>query len=156
MRLLGFAAVLALLGCASAPAQTADSYAKAVAMQDPDGSLTTVAGPGTPVVVMTSTVKFPDGTVAPDERSVLMYDRPDPQAGWCQFQIGHRAHHSFAIVKENVVRQPCDGKKWARFRVAGTDIAFVGHLKKTNYKGTPVTLFEISDQNIPSSLRLTY
>ena len=52
--------------------------------------------------------------------------------------------------------QPCDGKQQARFRIAGIDVAFVGHLVKTDYKGTPVTLFEISDHTVPESIHLVY
>jgi hypothetical protein len=36
------------------------------------------------------------------------------------------------------------------------DVAFVGHLEAKDYKGTPVTLFEITDQTKPDSLHLVY
>lgn len=105
---------------------------------------------------MVSTLKFPDGTTESGERSVLMYYRPSGKSGTCIFQIGHAANYSTDIVKEKAVEQPCDGRRWARFRIAGSDIAFVGHLNRTNYKGTPVTLFEISEDRVPPTMRLVY
>lgn len=86
-----------------------------------------------------------------------MYDRPSAVAGSCLFQIGHAETDSLSsIVKEDVVQRPCDGKRWARFRIAGTGIGFVAHLMHTKYKGTPVTLLEIGDQEVPPSLRVVY
>ncbi len=73
------AAVLAgyaMTACSSGPAHSARDYASAVAVNDPDGSLTTIVGPGTAIVRMASTVKFPQGDTASGVRSVLMYDRP--------------------------------------------------------------------------------
>jgi hypothetical protein len=85
-----------------------------------------------------------------------MYDHPDALPGLCLFQIGHVERSSFSIVKEAIVKQPCDGKRWARFRIAGSDVGFVAHLMRTNYKGTPVTLLEIGDHQAPQSLRVVY
>jgi hypothetical protein len=127
-----------------------------VAVNDPEGSLTTIVGPGTAIVSMASTVKFPQGDTASGVRSVLMYDRPSGRSGLCLFQIGHAARYSSSIVTEDVVKRPCDGKQWARFRIAGTDIGFIAHLVRTSYKGTPVTLLEIGDRQAPGSLRVVY
>ena len=85
-----------------------------------------------------------------------MYYRPTVKLTTCSFQIGHAAAHSAEIIKEDPVEQPCDGIHWARFRVAGSDIAFIAHLKNTNYKGTPVTLLEIRENRIPTSLHVVY
>jgi len=160
MRLASYAllivAAFALGACSTADLHSARDYALASAIGDPDGSLTTIVGPATAVVQMTSDVRFPQGDRASEVRSVLMYVGPARAPGVCRFQIGHAAHHSFTIVKEDVVERPCDGKRWARFRIAGTDIAFVGHLAQTNYKGTPVTLFELSDRAVPASIRVVY
>jgi|SRR5579862_3915607 len=157
-RLLRFTiaiAVFVLAGCgATAALHSPEDYANAVALDDPDGSLTTIVGPNTEIVKMTSTVKFPQGDTSP-VRSVLMYYAP-ARSGTCTFQIGYMASHTFTIVKEEKTVQPCDGKQWAHFHIAGTDISFVGHLDNKNYKGTPVTLLEISDYKHPDSIRVTY
>jgi len=147
---------LALAGCIPAPPHSPYDYANAVALKDPDGSLTTIVGPTTAIVRMTSTVKFPEGDTASGVRSVLMYDRPSGQRAFCLFQIGHASRFLASIVTEVVVKRPCDGKQWAHFRIAGTDIAFIGHLMHTNYKGTPVTLLEISDHQVPGSMQVVY
>lgn len=147
---------LALAGCVTAPPRSPQDYANAVALRDPDGSLTTIVGPATAIVRMTSTVKFPEGDTAPGVRSVLMYDRPSGQPGFCLFQIGHAPRFSSSIVTEDVVKRPCDGKQWARFRITGTDIGFIAHLMHTNYKGRPVTLLEIGDHQVPGSMRVVY
>jgi hypothetical protein len=149
-------ATLALTGCTLAPTRSAKDYANAVALNDPDGSLTTIVGPATAIVTMTSTVKFPEGDSASGVRSVLMYDRPSGQGGFCLFQIGHTSRFASSVVKEDVVQQPCDGKRWARFRIAGTDLGFVAHLMHTNYKGTPVILLEIGEHRAPESIRIFY
>jgi hypothetical protein len=149
-------AALALAACSAPGLHSAQDYAGASAIGDPDGSLTTIVGPATAVVQMTSTVRFPQGDTGADVRSVLMYDGPASTPGACRFQAGYKANHSFTIVKEDATNQPCDGKRWARFRIAGVDVAFVGHLVPTNYKGTPVTLFEISDHTVPESIHLVY
>ena len=158
---LAIAAVISMAAC-SRPRpdpHTAQDYAGATSAHDPDGTFTTILGPATPIVVMTSALRFPQGDTAPRVRSVLMYDRPvegQGAPGMCVFEIGYRASTSDAIVKEAPVQQPCDGKKQARFRIAGVDVAFVGHLEAKDYKGTPVTLFEITDQTKPDSLHLVY
>jgi hypothetical protein len=74
----------------------------------------------------------------------------------CAFQIGHAPKFSNDIVKEAAVTQPCDGKQWAKFRIAGNDFAFVSHLHDTRYKNVPVTLLQIDDQRVPSSIHLAY
>ncbi len=154
--MLQVAAAFVLAACSTADIHSAQDYAAASAVGDPNGSLTTMVGPGTAVVRMTLTLRFPQGDAASDVHSLLMYDGPASTPRTCLFQIGYAAHVSSTIVKEDVVKQPCDGKQWARFRIAGVDIAFIGHLVKTNYKGTPVTLFEISDQKVPESIHLVY
>ncbi len=156
LTLLTIAAAVALAACGTPDHHTAQDFAGATASGDPDGTLTTIVGPVTPVLKMTSAVRFAQGDTVPGVRSVLMYDRPAPTPGACVFEIGYLANRSSAIVKEDPVQQPCDGKQQARFRIAGVDVAFVGHLVKTNYKGTPVTLFEISDHTIPESVHLVY
>ncbi len=147
-------AAFALAACTAWPTHSPKDYAGAVAVGDPDGSLTTFVGPVTAVVKMKSTVKFPEGDTVSGVRSVLMYDRSDAQPGFCTFEIGHRIYSS--IVRKDRVKRPCDGKHWARFRIAGTDIGFIAHLTRTNYKGTPVTLLEISDRHIPDSMQVVY
>jgi len=87
---------------------------------------------------------------------VLMYYRPARQSGDCDFQIGHAPKYSNDIVKEPAVSEPCDGKRWAKFRIAGEKFAFVAHLMKTSYKNVPVTLLEIDDQRVPDGIRLVY
>ncbi len=154
--LLGIAVTLALTGCATGKTHTAQDFQKAVALGNPDGSITTIVGPETAIVRMTSTIKFPDGDTESGMRSVLMYDGPGGRPGTCLFQIGHAAKYSPAIVKEDVVTRPCDALRWARFRIAGTNVAFVAHLTHTQYKGTPVTLLEISERDAPASLHLVY
>ena len=149
------AITLALAACAGSPHSPGD-FRKAVAVGDPDGSLTTIVGPAMPIVRFTSTVRFPDGETESAMRSVLMYDRPGEGPGTCLFQIGHAAKYSSSVVKEDVSAQPCDGRRWAHFRIAGTDIAFIAHLMHTNYKGTPVTLLEIDEHQAPASLRVAY
>jgi len=148
--------ILALAGCAPALRHSPQDYANAVALNDPDGSLTTIVGPATAIVRMTSTVKLPEGDTASGVRSVLMYDRPSGQPGFCLFQIGHAPRFSSSVVTEDAVKRPCDGKQWARFRITGTDIGFIAHLMHTNYKGKPVTLLEISDHQVPGSMRVVY
>lgn len=148
--------VALLVGCGSGPAHSPQDYQSAVAVGKPDGSFTTIVGPATPIVKATSTLKFPQGDTEFGERSVLMYDRPSERTGMCLFQIGYAAAHSSSIVKEGPVEQPCDGKRWARFHIAGTDVGFVGHLVRTQYKSTPVTLLEISDHRVPDSLLVVY
>jgi hypothetical protein len=150
------AAAAALSACASAPARSPQEYAHAVAVGEPAGSFTTIVGPSTAIVQMISTVKFPSGDTEGGIRSVLMYYRPARQSGDCDFQIGHAPKYSSDIVKEPVVSQPCDGKRWAKFRIVGNDFTFVGRLKKTRYKNVPVTLFEIDDERVPDGIRLTY
>jgi hypothetical protein len=153
------AAVLAALlaGCGgSGPAHSPRDYASAVAVAKPDGSFTLIVGPATPIVKMESTLKFPQGDTEPGVHSVLMYDRPGTRPDTCLFQIVYEAAYSTEIVKENAVEQPCDGKRWARFRIAGDDVAFVAHLNRTSYKGTPVTLLEIGDHQAPDSIHLIY
>ncbi len=147
---------LVLAACSTEAPHSAQDFQKAVALGDPDGSLTTIVGPQTAIVRMTSALKFPDGNTQSDLRSVLMYDRPGTRPGTCLFQIGHAAKYSPTIVKEDEVTRPCDGLRWARFRIAGTDVAFVARLVHTQYKGTPVTLLEISEHEAPQSLRLVY
>jgi hypothetical protein len=154
--LLQVAAAAALAACGTPDLHSAQDYASASSVGAPDGSLTTIVGPDTPVVKMTSTLRFPQGDIAPDVRSVLMYDRPASTPGACFFQAGYKAGHSDTIVKEETAIQPCDGKRPARFRIAGVDVAFVGHLVTSNDKGTPVTLFEISDHTVPQSIRVVY
>jgi hypothetical protein len=158
LTLLSIVAAISLAACgASKPdPHSAQDYAGASAVGDPDGSFTTILGPVTPIVVMKSTVKFPQGDSVPLVHSVLMYEHPAAAAGMCVFEIGYRANSSSDIVKEAPVQQPCDGKQQARFRIAGVDVAFVGHLVKTDYKGTPVTLFEIGDRTIPESIHVVY
>ncbi|MGA8535490.1 MAG: hypothetical protein WB615_15385 [Candidatus Tumulicola sp.] len=146
---------VALAGCVVAPPHSAKDYANAAALRAPDGTLTTVVGPDTAIVTMTSTVKFPEGDTSSRVRSVLTYEAPSDQPGFCLFQIGHAAR-SAPIIKEDAVQRPCDGKRWARFRIAGTDIGFVAHLVHTNYKGIPVILLEIADHQVPDSIRLLY
>lgn len=148
--------VLFLGACSLGTPHSAREYANAVAVGDPVGTFTTIVGPATAIIAMKSTLRFPDGTTEAGARSVLMYYHPTGRAGTCLFQIGYAAPYSSEIVKEDVVERPCDGTHWARFRIAGSDIAFVGHLSRTNYKGTPVTLLEISDQSVPASMRLVY
>lgn len=114
-----------------------------------------MVGPQTAIVRMDSSISFPQGETN-RVRSVLMYDGPSKKQGTCLFQIGHRERGSFTIVKEPQVAAPCNGKTWARFRIAGSEIDFVAHLLHTKYKSTPVTLLEISTQQIPSSLHLVY
>lgn len=145
-----------LAACSLGPTHSPKDYQNAVALGDPDGSLTTIVGPVTAIVRMSSTLRFPEGDTASGERSVLMYDRPAGRPGMCLFEIGHRAQFSSTIVKEAVMQQPCDGKRWARFRIAGRNFAFVAHLTHTHYKSTPVTLLEIDDHQGPASLRLVY
>lgn len=156
---LAFAAAISLAACGGSrpDPHTARDYAGATSAGDPNGTFTTILGPATPIVVMTSALRFPQGDTAPRVRSVLMYDHPvEDTPGTCVFEIGYRAYTSDTIVKEAPVQQPCDGKKQARFRIGGTDVSFVGHLVKTDYKGTPVTLFEISDHTVPESIHLVY
>jgi hypothetical protein len=155
LRAAAVVASLALAACGTAALHSSQDYANAAAVGDPDGSLTTIVGPNTEIVNMTSTVKFPQGDTSA-VRSVLMYVAPGSRPGTCTFQIGHLASHTFTIVKEDKMERPCDGKRWASFRIAGTDVGFVAHLTSTNYKGTPVTLLEISDHKAPDSLRLVY
>jgi hypothetical protein len=144
-----------LIGCNLDVPHSPQDYQKAVALHDPVGSLTTIVGPATAVVKTTSTLRFPDGDTQAGVRSVLVYDRPSDQPGMCSFQIGHKyTRFSSSIVKEDMVTQPCDGKRWARFRIAGTNFAFVAHLVDTHYKRTPVTLLEIGDREIPASIEL--
>jgi hypothetical protein len=154
--LLGIAAAFALAACSVPDLHTAQDYAAAAALGDPDGSLTTIVGPSTAVVQMRSSVRFPQGDVASGVHSVLMYDGPANAPGTCRFQIGYEARNSSTIVKEDPVTEPCDGKRPARFRIAGNDVAFTGHLVQTTYKGTPVTLFEISGHAVPASIRVVY
>ena len=149
-------AAAALGACGLAPAHSPREYAGAVAIGDPDGSFTTMVGPSTAIVRMSSTVKFPSGDTESGIRSLLMYYRPANRAGMCEFQVGHAAQYSNDIVKEPAVQQPCDGKGWAKFRIAGEDFAFVAHLKRTRYKNVPVTLLEIDDQRVPAGIRLVY
>src|SRR5579862_5170583 len=153
-RLLRFTiaiAVFVLAGCgATAALHSPEDYANAVALDDPDGSLTTIVGPNTEIVKMTSTVKFPQGDTSP-VRSVLMYYAP-ARSGTCTFQIGYMASHTFTIVKEEKTVRPLltvaglhrflflhDGKRVAchvpDLKRARTDISFVGHLDNKNYKG---------------------
>lgn len=154
--LIAAAATLALVACSLGTTHSPQDYAKAVALNDPDGSLTTIVGPATAIVSITSTLKFPEGDTESGERAVLMYDRPNDRPGICLFQIGHAARYSSSIVKESIVQRPCDGKQWAYFRIAGTDVAFVAHLLHTHYKRTPVTLLEIGDHTAPASIRVVY
>ena len=156
LNLVASLAVLFLGACSTGTPHSAQDYANAVALRDPAGSFTTIVGPSTAIVQMSSTLKFPDGTTESGERSVLMYYRPSGKSGTCLFQIGHAASYSSEIVKEPAVERPCDGRHWARFRIAGSDIAFVGHLTRTNYKGTPVTLLEIGEDRVPPTIRLVY
>jgi len=146
----------ALAGCMTASSHSPQDYANAIALSDPDGSLTTIVGPATAIVRMTSNLKFPEGDAASGVRSALMYVRPSGQPGFCLFQIGHAPRFASSIVTEDVTKRPCDGKQWARFHIAGTDIGFVAHLVHMNYKGTPVTLLEISDHQVPGSMRVVY
>jgi hypothetical protein len=152
---LGLAIVLA--ACSKPDTHTAADYTAASASGDPDGgTMTTIVGPGNPIVQMKSTVKFPQGDTVAEVHSVLMYEHPAATPGTCVYEIGYLANHASPIVKEDPVEQPCDGKQQARFRIAGVDIAFVAHLEKKNYKGTPVTIFEIGDHTIPSTIHLVY
>ena len=149
--------VFALSACnVTAALHSPQDYAKATSLGDPDGSLTEIVGPATPIVEMTSGLKFPQGDIAPAVRSVLMYDKPSTSAGMCVFQIGYSPQRSFTVIKEDEVTAPCDGKRWARFHIAGADVGFVAHLAHMNYKGTPVTLLEISDHQQPDSIRVVY
>jgi len=106
------------------------------------------------IMKMTSTLKFPEGDTR-GVRALLMYDGPASQSGMCQFQLGQATQYSSSIISEKMI-QPCDGKQWAHFRVAATDVTFIAHLMHTHYKGTPVTLLEISDHRVPDSIRLVY
>jgi hypothetical protein len=151
-----FIAAATLTACGVAPAHSPQEYAAAVAVGDPAGNFTTMVGPGTAIVRMRSTVKFPGGDTQSGIRSLLMYYRPANQSGMCVFQIGHAPQYSNDIVKEPVVQQPCDGKGWAKFRIAGADVAFVAHLMHTRYKNTPVTLLQIDDQHVPAGIHLVY
>jgi hypothetical protein len=150
----GAAASLALFGCSTASLHPFADYAAATAVDDPDGSLTTIVGPATKIVDMTSTIRFPQGDGA-EVHSALFYVEP-AAGGSCRFRIGYVAKHTFTVVKSDPIDQPCDGKRWARFRIAGQDVGFVAHLMKTNYKGTPVTLLEIGDHKNPDALRVVY
>lgn len=147
---------LAVTGCGIAPDHSARDYANAVALDVPDGSLTLIVGPDTAIVTMTSTLKFPEGDTASGVRSILVYGRPGDRTSTCLFQTGYAARGSFSIVKEQPVLRPWDGVHWAQFRIAGKDIAFVGHLVRTKYKNTPVTIFEIGDHRIPEPLHVVY
>ncbi|HVN70198.1 MAG TPA: hypothetical protein VMU38_11190 [Candidatus Binatia bacterium] len=155
-RALIAATALAVAGCALPADHTAADYAKAVAIGNPDGYLTLIVGPATPIVKMSSTLKFPQGDTQSDEHSLLMYDRPGDRPGTCVFQIGYAASRFSQIVKTDPIVQPCDGKRQARFHIAGKDVAFVAHLVHENYKGTPVTILEIGDHQAPESLHLVY
>jgi hypothetical protein len=143
-------------GCGIAPDHSARDYANAVALDASGGSLTLIVGPDTAIVTMTSTLKFPEGDTASGVRSVLVYSRPGDRPGTCLFQAGYAARGSFSIVREQPVLRPCDSVHWAEFRIAGKDIAFVGHLVRTKYKNTPVTIFEIGDHRVPESLHVVY
>jgi hypothetical protein len=156
LTILSIAATIVLTACSTPDPHSAKDYAGASAVGDPEGTFTIILGPATPIVKMTSTLKFPQGDTWPLIHSVLMYEHPSVTAGNCVFEIGYKANTSSEIVKEASVEQPCDGKQQARFRLAGVDIAFVGHLEKKDYKGTPVTLFEITDHTIPESIHLVY
>lgn len=156
LTILSIAATIALAACSTPDIHSAKDYAGASAVGNPDGTFTIILGPATPIVKMTSTVKFPQGDTWPLVHSVLMYEHPAATAGTCVFEIGYKSNTSSQIVKEDPVEQPCDGKQQARFRIAGVDVAFVGHLEKKDYKGTPVTLFEITDRTIPESIHLVY
>lgn len=149
-------AAAALGACGVAPAHTPQEYAAAVAVGDPAGSFATMVGPNAAIVRMSSTVKFPNGDTEGGIRSVLMYYRPASRAGICEFQIGHAPKYSNDIVKEPAVQQPCDGKGWAKFRIAGKDFTFVAHLIQTRYKNVPVTLLQIDDERVPAGIRLVY
>ena len=155
---LPIAAIVAALGlirCSPEVPHSPQDYQKAVALRDPTGSLTTIVGPRTAAVKMSSELKFPDGDTQAGVRSILMYDGPSDQPGMCSFQIGHKyTRFAPSIVSEDMVKQPCDGKRWAHFRIAGTNVAFVAHLVHTRYKSTPVTLLEISDHQMPASMLL--
>jgi hypothetical protein len=148
-------AAFAFTACAAPDLHSAKDYAAATSAGDPDGSLTLIGGPATPLVLMTSALHFPQGDTA-QVRSVLMYDAPGTSPGMCRFEVGYKAVKSYTIVKEDAVQQPCDGKQTAHFHIAGLDVSFVAHLEQKNYKGTPVTLLEIGDHNVPSSLRVVY
>jgi len=144
-----------IAGCAAAPVHSSTDYANAAAVGDASGSLTTIVGPATAIIEMRSAVKFPEGDTASGVRSVLMYDGVSDQPGFCLFQIGHAAQSS-SMVTEAALKRPCDGKHWARFRIAGTGIGFISHLVRTSYKNTPVTLLEITDHQAPDSIRVVY
>ena len=145
-----------LAACSPGTKHSPQDYANAVALEPPEGSFTTMAGANTAIVKIESNIKYPQGDTESGVRSILMFDGPARESGMCLFQQGHAAQYFFSIVKEPVVKQPCDGKRWARFRIVGSDFAFIGSLKSMKYKGTPITLLEISDQQKPDSIKLVY
>lgn len=149
-------AAAALGACGVAPAHSPQEYAAAVAVGDPAGSFTTMVGPSTAIIRMSSNLKFPNGDTEGGIRSVLMYYRPAKRPGMCEFQIGHAPKYSNDIVKEPAVQQPCDGKAQAKFRIAGSDFAFVAHLLQTRYKNVPVTLLQIDDERVPAGIHVVY
>lgn len=145
-----------LAACSPGTKHSPQDYANAVALEPPEGSFTTMAGANTAIAKIESSIKYPQGDTESGVRSILMFDGPSREPGMCLFQQGHAAQYFFTIVKEAVVTQPCDGKRWAHVRIVGSDFAFVSHLKRMKYKGTPITLLEISDQQIPQSIKLIY
>jgi hypothetical protein len=70
---LAIAAAISLAACSGSrpDPHTAQDYAGATSAHDPDGTFTTILGPATPIVVMTSALRFPQGDTA-RVRSVLM------------------------------------------------------------------------------------
>jgi hypothetical protein len=147
------AVCIALAACAGGKPHSAEDYRRAVAVGDPDGHLTTITGPDTVVLDVTAPMKFPQGDGAM-VHSTLSYDGPSSSDGTCVFHITYETQYEKVEGPQLVL--PCDGKRWARLHVNGVDGGFIAHLHHMNYKGTPVTLLEISSQDVPESIRLTY
>jgi hypothetical protein len=143
----------ALSACAALKDHSAEDYQKAAALGNPDGSLTTIVGPDTAIVDLTGDLQFPQGD-SERTHSVLMYDHPAGE-GACFFHAQYD-NQVGGITKEPQVVQPCDGKHSARFRIGGIDADIVGHLHHVTYKGTPVTLLEISKYDVPEYVRVVY
>jgi hypothetical protein len=148
------ALAFALAGCAALQDHSAPEYQQAAPLDNPDGSLTTIAGPDTAVVDLSGNLKFSDGDVE-RTHSVLKYDQPAGTPDACLFHAEY-ANPIGMVVKEPQVSQPCDGKRPASFRIGGIDATFVAHLHHVVYKGTPVTLLEMSKYDVPEYIRVVY
>lgn len=144
----------ALAACSALQDHSAQDYEKSTPLDNPDGSLTTIAGPDTAIVDLKETLKFPEGDVE-RAHTVLKYDRPAVEGGLCLFHTEY-ANDLGMVVKGPQVEQPCDGRRAAQFRVGGIGAGFVSHLHRVNYKGTPVTLLEMSKEDVPEYVRVVY